>query len=190
MSASSPVVTPEEGRALLQLARRALETWIVEHRKINPPAPLSGAMARELGAFVTLHTRDGSLRGCIGHMMPGGPLGREIVDLAIAAGVHDPRFDAVTAAELPGLVYEVSVLSPLEISRAEDVVPGSHGILLRRGHRSGVLLPQVAKEHGWDRNTFLTHTCMKAGLPPDAWRDDATEIRTFTAQVISEQAPE
>lgn len=186
MPESPPVVTQAEGRELLQLARSALESWVRVHHKPEPAGPLKGVLARELGAFVSLHTRQGELRGCIGHMLPGGPLGREIADLAIAAGTHDPRFDPVSADELGGLVYEVSVLSPMDLVSASEVQPGKHGLLIRRGNRSGVLLPQVATEHGWDRETFLTHTCMKAGLPPDAWRDPATEIRVFTAQVFSE----
>lgn len=186
MPESPPVVTQAEGRELLRLARSALESWVRHGRKPDASGPLKGVLARELGSFVSLHTREGDLRGCIGHMLPGGPLGREIVDLAIAAGTHDPRFDPVSSGELTSLVYEISVLSPMEVVEATDVRPGKHGLLMRRGNRSGVLLPQVATEHGWDRETFLTHTCMKAGLPPDAWRDPATEIRVFTAQVFTE----
>lgn len=184
--AATPVVSQAEGRELLRLARQSLETWVRQSSKIAPMLPLAGAMAREHGAFVTLRTRDGELRGCIGHMVGTGPLAQEIIELAIAAGTHDSRFDPVTAAELPQLEYEVSVLSRLELTPAAEVAPGTHGILIRRGHRSGVLLPQVATEHGWDRETFLSHTCMKAGLPPDTWRDSQTEIRTFKAQVVSE----
>lgn len=187
MPEPTPVVTESEGAELLRLARAALESWVRDARKPSMALPMRGAFARELGAFVSLHTRDGELRGCIGHMLPGGPLGQEIIDLAIAAGTHDPRFEPVMPSELPGLVYEISVLSPMERVTAKDVVPGRHGVLIRRGPRSGVLLPQVATEHGWDRETFLTHTCMKAGLPPDAWRDEATEIRVFTAQVLRER---
>ncbi len=186
MSEPPPVVSELEGRELLALARSALESWVRHGRRPELAGPLRGVLARELGAFVSLHTRDGELRGCIGHMLAGGPLGREIVDLAIAAGVHDPRFEPVTEPELGNLVYEVSVLSPLTQVKAEDVRPGVHGVLIRRGSRSGVLLPQVATEHDWDRPTFLAHTCMKAGLAPDAWRDPATEIRVFTAQVFHE----
>lgn len=179
------VLNEAEGREVLRLARASLESWVRSRRKLEPPAT-SGALAEKLGAFVSLHTKDGQLRGCIGHMEGQGPLAREIIELAIAAGVHDPRFDPVSAAELPNLVYEVSVLSPMQRTAAAQVEPGKHGLLIRRGARSGVLLPQVATEHGWDRETFLQHTCMKAGLPPDAWRDAATEIYTFTAQVVPE----
>lgn len=180
-----PTVTDAEGRELLRLARASLETWVRHGQRLEAP-PQQGALAGEFGAFVTLHARDGALRGCIGHMLPGGPLSHEVMDLAIAAGTHDPRFDPVEEGELDSLAYEVSVLSPMELADAESVQPGVHGLLIRRGARSGVLLPQVATEHGWDRETFLQHTCIKAGLPADAWRDPATEIRVFTAQVISE----
>jgi len=188
MATSAPVVTPAQGVELLQLARNSLESWVRHGRKLVPALPPQGALATPLGSFVTIHGRDGDLRGCIGHMVPSGPLALEVIELAIAAGVHDPRFEPVTARELPALTYEVSVLSPMQVASAEEVVPGKHGLLIRQGHRSGVLLPQVAAEHHWDRETFLQQTCRKAGLPPDAWRDAGTELRVFTAQVFSESA--
>jgi AmmeMemoRadiSam system protein A len=177
------VLSEAQGREALKLARHALESWVRARTRVKPP---TGLPREALGAFVSLHTREGALRGCIGHMQGQAPLAEEIIELAIAAGTHDPRFEPVTAAELPRLVYEISVLSPMKRARAEDVQPGTHGLMIRRGGRSGVLLPQVATEYGWDRETFLQHTCGKAGLPPDAWRDADTEISTFTAQVVSE----
>jgi AmmeMemoRadiSam system protein A len=177
------VLTEAQGREALRLARASLESWVRSRKRVEPPG---GLPTDALGAFVSLHTKGGALRGCIGHMQGQMPLAEEIIELAIAAGTHDPRFDAVTAAELPGLVYEISVLSPMKRAKAAEVQPGTHGLMIRKGGRSGVLLPQVATEYGWDRETFLQHTCEKAGLPPDAWRDADTEISTFTAQVVSE----
>lgn len=177
------VLTEAQGREALRLARASLESWVRARKRVEPPSGLPG---EALGAFVSLHTREGALRGCIGHMQGQAPLAEEIIELAIAAGTQDPRFEPVTAAELPRLVYEISVLSPMKRARAEDVQPGTHGLMIRKGGRSGVLLPQVATEYGWGREEFLRHTCDKAGLSPDAWRDAETEISTFTAQVVSE----
>jgi AmmeMemoRadiSam system protein A len=106
---------------------------------------------------------------------------------AVSAAVEDYRFDQVTAPELSELTIEISVLSPMERNRdVADVTVGRHGLYMVRGHRRGLLLPQVAADEGWDRETFLTQTCHKAGLPGDAWRDSATTIYTFEAQVFSE----
>jgi len=184
--AGQAVFTEAEGRELLRLARASLEAWVRERRRIRPPEPLTGALARPLGAFVSLHTRERDLRGCIGHMQPSGPLAEEVIELAVAAGVHDARFEPLTVGELGNLIYEVSVLSPMKPIRTRDVKPGVHGLYIRRAGYSGVLLPQVATDHGWDREIFLEHTCMKAGLPPDAWRNPETQVCAFTAQVVSE----
>ncbi|MDC1143128.1 AmmeMemoRadiSam system protein A, partial [Planctomycetota bacterium] len=146
----------------------------------------SSAMQKHLGAFVTLHDAAHQLRGCIGHMIGQGPLHSELADLAIAAGNQDPRFPPVTESELASLHYEVSVLTEMKPTRAEDVIAGVHGLMISNGVFRGVLLPQVATEQGWGRQTFLEQTCRKAGLPKDAWTDPNTEILTFTAQVFSE----
>lgn len=174
-----------EQEQALKLVRETLETWVREGRQIDH-GPWQGALAAPCGAFVTLHQSDGELRGCIGQMVGDGPLGDLLQEMAIAAGTNDPRFPPVTLAELITLRYEISVLSPMQRTRAEDVKPGTHGLLIRQVRRSGVLLPQVAAEHRWDRETFLQQTCRKAGLPMDAWQQPETEIFTFTAQVFGE----
>jgi uncharacterized protein len=176
----------EEGRQALKLARRSLEHFVREGRPLKLETPPGGGLALPCGAFVSLHTKDGALRGCIGHMIGDGPLWELLIELAVSAGTRDPRFAPVTAHELANLVYEVSVLSPMQRAKPDDVTPGVHGLYIRHGRHSGVLLPQVATQWGWDRQTFLTETCHKAGLPGDAWRDPATEIRTFTAQIFTE----
>ena len=186
MTEVQPTLTPEEGREALVLARQSLERWVRTGERLTHTGPWSGGLATPCGAFVTIHTADGALRGCIGHMIGEGPLGDLIIELGVSAGTRDPRFRPVTAGELPGLRYEISVLSPMQRTLAEDVRPGVHGLLIRKGHYSGVLLPQVATEWGWDREQFLGETCRKAGLPKDAWREDETQILTFTAQVFSE----
>jgi AmmeMemoRadiSam system protein A len=108
--------------------------------------------------------------------------------MAVASSRDDPRFPPVTPGELGDLEVEVSVLSPFERIRPEDVVPGRDGLLIRRGPRSGVLLPQVATEHRWDRVTFLRAVCQKAALPSEAWKDPGTELWAFRAQVVPPEA--
>jgi AmmeMemoRadiSam system protein A len=185
MTESADPLTETEGREALSLARRSLESWVQSRARLKADA-FTGGLALPCGAFVTLHTHAGKLRGCIGHMTGDGPVGELIIELGIAAGTQDPRFAPVTAAELPQLTYEVSVLSPMVVTPHADVTPGVHGLHIRCGHNAGVLLPQVATEWGWDREEFLAETCRKAGLGDDAWRQPGTEIRTFTAQVFSE----
>lgn len=175
-----------EGREALLLARSSLEHFVLKGEPLKISAPFTRGLALPCGAFVSLHTIDGMLRGCIGHMVGDGPLGELIVELAVAAGTRDPRFRPVTAGELPDLCYEISVLTPMKPIKPEDVKPGVHGLYVRKGANSGVLLPQVATEWGWSREEFLEHTCGKAGLAPDAWKDADTEILAFTAQVFSE----
>ncbi|MBG3876549.1 AmmeMemoRadiSam system protein A [Desulfovibrio oxamicus] len=154
------------------------------------PAPPPGVLHRSLGAFVTFK-KGGHLRGCIGSMVGDGPLYLTVARMARAAAFEDPRFPPVTAAEAPELGLDISVLGPL--SRCPDpsqVRVGRHGLLVRQGYRSGVLLPQVPVEWGWDRETFLAQTCRKAGLPPeawrDAWKDGRTELYWFEAEVFGD----
>jgi hypothetical protein len=170
------------------LARSSLEHFVRSGRRLRAEQPFSGGLALPCGAFVSLHTKEGELRGCIGHMIGDGPLGDLILDLAVSAGTRDPRFPPVTVPEVDNLVYEVSVLSPMVATDPAAVEVGRHGLYVRRGARSGVLLPQVASEWQWDRETFLAQTCRKAGLSPQAWREPGTEVLAFTAQVLREQA--
>ncbi|GAU09589.1 AmmeMemoRadiSam system protein A [Desulfoplanes formicivorans] len=160
----------------------------IGHRLGVGPAPDMTPVSRKLtqpyGAFVTL-TRNGQLRGCIGHIVAQDPLYRTVAGMARAAAFGDPRFPPVSLEEFGDLEVEISILSPLE--RVKDltaIIPGVHGLYVRQGQRSGLLLPQVAVEWSWDRETFLAQTCHKAGLPPDAWKDDATEVYWFQAEVF------
>ncbi len=150
-----------------------------------------GARARSAeprGAFVTLRRRaDDELRGCVGLMRSERSLARDRRRAWPSRRPReDGRFEPVTLEELPGLAIEISALGPLRPIRPEDVEVGRHGLLISLGRRRGVLLPQVPVEHGWDRETFLEHTCWKAGLPEDAWRDPAAELLGFTATVFGE----
>jgi AmmeMemoRadiSam system protein A len=175
-------MTSDHDRALLlTLAREA----IAAHVGAGAARVLSttGVLAQPAGAFVTLHC-EGELRGCIGHIDATEALGRVISRCAVAACSTDPRFPPVTAAELPRIMIEISVLGPLEpISGAEDIEVGRHGLVVEKGWARGLLLPQVATEWQWDAETFLAHTCHKAGLPRDAWKNGA-KIWRFEAEVF------
>jgi AmmeMemoRadiSam system protein B/AmmeMemoRadiSam system protein A len=179
-------LTGPERAALLSLARRSIEAELAG----NWPPPIeftSGTLQTECGAFVTLEKR-GQLRGCIGHVRAYKPLERTVMEMAVQAAFHDPRFPPVTADELPGLSIEISVMSPLsEVRDISEIEVGTHGLVIQDGSRSGLLLPQVATDYGWDRETFLEHTCAKAGLPPDAWKMEGVSILKFTAEVFGEE---
>jgi len=168
---------------LLRLARRALEESVRYDSLPEVEAP-PGPLREKCGAFVTLH-KMGRLRGCIGYIESLKPLYQTICECAMAAALRDPRFDAVTTEELPILHVEISVLSPLVEITPDQVEVGRHGLLISRGGQRGVLLPQVPVEWKWNREQFLEETCLKAGLPPDAWRHGA-KIQAFTAQVFGE----
>jgi AmmeMemoRadiSam system protein A len=188
-------LTLEEKRTLLVIARSAIVDALRRHGGL-PPAAVAAATATPAlcephGAFVTLHkpAPDGALelRGCIGYVQAPGPLAETVARAARAAAFHDPRFPAVAADELALLEVEVSVLSrPLPVSDPAEVTAGLHGVIIKRGFASGLLLPQVASEQSWDRETFLDHACLKAGLPSTAWRETGTAIEIFTALVFNE----
>jgi AmmeMemoRadiSam system protein A len=173
----------DERRALLNLAHRSIESAI-SGQPLDAPPP-SPHLAQPRGAFTTLHL-GGRLRGCIGYVLPSGPLYETVAETARAAAFDDPRFEAVTEEEAPYLKIEISVLSVPQPIRAEDVVIGKHGLIVSSGARRGLLLPQVPLEWSWDRETFLAQTCMKAGLPPNAWERGAS-IQAFTAEVFGEE---
>jgi len=138
------------------------------------------------GAFVTLKI-GGELRGCIGYIIPVKPLYQTVRDVAESAALKDPRFSPVSARELPELEFEISALSPIRtVSNVDEIVVGRDGIIIKRGFYQGLLLPQVATEYGWSREEFLQHTCLKAGLPKDAWKQVGTDISVFSAEVFGE----
>jgi uncharacterized protein len=178
--------TDAQQRALVEIARKAV-TEAVTGEPPREGSPDPGPLPEATGAFVTLK-RGGELRGCIGTLECRRPLTDEIARVAVSAAREDPRFDPVRPAELEGLDVEVSVLGPLEEIDPQDasaIEIGRHGLVVEQGHRRGLLLPQVATEWGWDRETFLSHTCTKAGLSPDCWRRGAKVYR-FAADVFGD----
>ncbi len=173
----------EERAWLLRLAHTAIE-YALSGRDLNA-APLNPHLAELRGAFTTLHAH-GELRGCVGYVAPMYPLYRTIAETAVAAAFNDTRFWSVTAAELPHLKIDISVLSPLCPIKPNAIEIGRHGLVVTMGSFRGLLLPQVATEHHWDAKTFLEQTCMKAGLEPDDWQHGAT-LEAFTAEVFGEE---
>jgi AmmeMemoRadiSam system protein A len=174
--------TKEERRQLLALAREAIHAALEERTlDLTPPTE---HLAEHRGAFTTLHI-NGELRGCVGHIFAQHALYRTIAETAVAAAFEDPRFRPLTKSEAEFLQFEISVLSPLQEMDPEDLEVGKHGLLITYGSRRGLLLPQVATEHEWDREKFLQQTCVKAGLPPDAWEHGA-KIEAFSAEIFSD----
>ena len=184
------VLTPEGERLALGMARRTLEVFLASGRVPGPEelgVPANGPWHEPRAAFVTLKAGH-RLRGCIGHILPVGPLWKDLRDNAIAAAVRDPRFPPVTREELDRLAIEVSVLTrPRPVPGPEAFVVGRHGVILEARGRRAVFLPQVAVEQGWDLKTTLTRLARKAGLPPDAWRWPDARLRVFEAQVFGER---
>jgi hypothetical protein len=181
------VLSDEEKQILLKIARNTLETY-VKSRKV-PPVNVDDYpnLKQEAGVFVTLN-KNKQLRGCIGYIRPIAPLAQAVSKMAIAAATEDPRFSPVTQDELKDIKIEITVLSELiRINNIEQIEVGKHGLYIVKGLNSGLLLPQVATEHGWNREEFLVHTCYKAGLPPNAWKEKDTEIFIFTGSIFHEE---
>ena len=174
----------EERETLLRLAHCAIDSGFDGSKlDLHSPTPHLSQMR---GAFTTLHL-NGKLRGCISYVIPTHPLYRTVAETAQAAAFEDPRFQPVTADEASALKVEISVLSVLQPIRPEEVQVGVHGLVVTFGGRRGLLLPQVPVEWQWDRQTFLAQTCLKAGLPPNAWLQSA-ELQAFTAEVFGEDS--
>jgi AmmeMemoRadiSam system protein A len=183
---SSAQLSLDTRQWLLAFARRTIASAIGGVGLPEPPQPLPGGVETLRGCFVSLHTRRGALRGCIGTFAETRPLWQTVQEMAVAAATRDPRFARLSAGELDDCVLEISALTPCQPARAEEVVVGEHGICVKRGMHQGVLLPQVAVDQGWDRETFLDQTCVKASLSPHAWRDGSVRIETFAAEVFVE----
>jgi AmmeMemoRadiSam system protein A len=178
------MTTDADRRLLLKLARDAVAAHV--GAGVAPAPPPDGVCARRGGAFVTLH-RQGDLRGCIGHVEATDRLGHVIIRCAVAACSTDPRFPPVTEAELPRISVELSLLGPLEpVTEIEEIEVGRHGLVVEMHWHRGLLLPQVATEWQWDRETFLMQACVKAGLPRDAWKTGAS-LKRFEAEVFGDR---
>ena len=177
-------LTGEEKTYLKDLARQSIAAKLDNDSAWRAPEPPTDKLRERFGAFVTL-TISGQLRGCIGHIVCDQPLYRTISEMARAAAFEDPRFPPLTKAEFERLHLEISILSPVDRCPDPSLVEvGRHGLIVRRGHRQGLLLPQVPVEWKWDKETFKAQTCCKAGLPPDAWKHPDTEIYWFEAEVF------
>jgi AmmeMemoRadiSam system protein A len=183
---TSPEYAQDERRFLLQLAHRSIEAALYgSPLDQNAPTP---HLDQPRGAFTTLHLH-GKLRGCIGYVIPTRSLYRTVVETAQAAAFDDPRFPSVTTEEAPHLQVEISVLSLPQPIRPEEVIVGLHGLIVSHGGHRGLLLPQVPLEWHWDRETYLSQTCLKAGLPADAWRQ-SIDLQSFTAEVFGDVTPD
>jgi uncharacterized protein len=180
---SEPEFSPEEQAQLLQIAHQSIASAL-ESREIFLEPP-SAHLAEPRGVFTTLHVA-GNLRGCVGYVRADSPVYRAVGETARAAAFEDNRFPPVTREEAPLLEIELSILSPPLPIPPDAIQVGRHGLFISQHGRRGLLLPQVAVEHQWDRETFLEQTCRKAGLPPDAWRNGAS-VEAFTAQIFRDQ---
>lgn len=174
----------DDHRELLRIARATLREYLTTGF-MPPGAPHRKSLLEPRGAFVSVRVA-GELRGCIGRVEPDTPLYLAIEQLAVAAATRDPRFDPLRVEELPETRIEISVLSALATATPDDVVIGRHGLVITRGVRRGLLLPQVAVQHNLTRDQFLDEVCGKAGLPPGAWSDEGTLLQCFTAEVFRE----
>ncbi len=194
-----PRIRDEWGEFLVRLARRAVEEYVRNGKTISPPKETPPELWEKMGVFVTLNRRNSppqtALRGCIGFPLPVYPLVEATIKAAIYAATDDPRFPPVSEDELDDIVVEVSVLTPPEPvegppkERPMKIKVGRDGLLIERGFYSGLLLPQVPIEWGWDEEEFLAQTCWKAGLPPDCWLDPDTKVYHFTAEIFEEEKP-
>lgn len=167
---------------LRTIAKIAIEEILTGKRIETPELP--AVLQEKGGAFVTLK-RKGDLRGCIGYTSASLPLHETVSTVAVQAAFHDPRFAALTKDEWNDTDLELSVLTPMKkITSLDEIEVGRHGIYIEKGFHSGLLLPQVAVEYGWDRDTFLDYTCMKAGLPKNSWKSKDVSIFVFSAEIF------
>ena len=172
---------------LLKLARKTIAGALGVEAQIGELDLTDEVYQKQCGAFVTLHSR-GNLRGCIGYIQGVKNIPDTITDMAVSSAFRDPRFSPLRKEEYPHIDIEISVLSPIEdVKDVTDICIGRDGVIICRGYNQGLLLPQVATEQGWDRETFLCHTCLKAGLPPNTWKEKGTKIQKFSAVVFGER---
>lgn len=188
------LLTEKEGNIALELARRAIIEYLSSNKTIEAD-DFPSVFYKNRGVFVTLNKRINTtkeLRGCIGRPYPVMLLGDAIIISAINAATEDPRFMSVTIKEMDDIEIEVTVLTmPYKLECKPEELPGKieigrHGLIVQKGFNSGLLLPQVAEEHGFNAEEFLTQTCMKAGLAPDAWFDPDTQVCAFEGQIFSQ----
>lgn len=179
----------EQQKRVLKLARDTIASCFTKEDPggYSPGDFADPVFSEKCGAFVTLHI-EGRLRGCIGYIKGIKTIPETIIDMAKAAAFQDPRFRPLGKEEYDKIDIEISILSPIEeVGDLADIIVGRDGLIISSSFRSGLLLPQVATEHGWDVSQFLENTCYKAGLPGDAWRKKETKIEKFSAQVFGEK---
>ncbi len=185
-------LTLREGKELVALARKAI-SYFHATNSIYSSVPFSKRLKEKRGVFVTLKTKSGDLRGCIGLPYPIRELWFATIEAAVGAAFNDPRFETVKASEMDSLIVEISVLSKPEVvlheELSEGIEIGKHGLIVEKGSRSGLLLPQVAVEYSWDLEEFLKQTCLKAGIAPNSWKNEDTLIKRFSAQIFVEETP-
>ena len=180
----SDLLTKKEQKELLKIARKTIVDHVTD-QKVPVFVTASAGLNLHSGCFVTVKQKE-ELRGCIGNFVSDQPLYLLVQEMAVSAATRDPRFYPMKAQDLGDFTLDISVLSPLEkIASVEEIRVGKHGIYIIKGSSRGVLLPQVATEYGWSRDQFLQHTCIKAGLPEDAWQGEC-DIYRFSAQVFGD----
>lgn len=192
-------LSSEEGEFLVRLARKAVEEYLKNERRIKPPSEISEKLRRPCGVFVTISQfKNGKkiLRGCIGYPYPTTPLVEAVIDSALGAATQDPRFYPLSLEELDKVVFEVSILTPpikIEVKNPIEypskIKIGKDGLIVEHGLYKGLLLPQVAIEWNWDAEEFLCHCCQKAGLSPDYWLVKGTKVYKFQAIIFEEEEP-
>lgn len=177
--------SPTEKAILLKLARNGVSKYLIGETDTETEE-YKGWLSERQGAFVSIHTIDKELRGCIGRITSEKPLHQLVVELAVSAASRDYRFDAVKKSEMKKIIFEISVLSPLhKISSIEEIIGGKHGIYIKKGNQCGTFLPQVFHETGWDIETFVGRCSRdKAGIGWDGWKD--AEMYVYTAEIFSE----
>ncbi len=193
------VYSDEDGKFLVTLARTTIDSFVGKGTKPSIPSDTPDKLRENSGVFVTLNSIVGDkvrLRGCIGRPYPTQPLVEAVIDSAVDSSTRDPRFNSVTENELSKILVELSVLTPPKKLEYEDplqllniVKIGRDGLIVSRGMFRGLLLPQVPVEWKWETEEFLQHTCNKAGLPVNAWKDRATEFMAFQAEIFGEETP-
>ncbi len=177
------MLTDKQRKELLDLARNSITAQLTGSQYETPQDEL---YKRRYGLFVSLH-KDGDLRGCIGYIKAYKNITDSIVEMARAAAFRDPRFRPVKLEELPKITIEISVLSPMEeVLETDEICVGKDGLYLEHPLSSGLLLPQVAVEWGWDKDEFLTQLCQKAGLPDKSWQDEGAKLYRFSAEIFRE----
>ena len=192
-------LTDQEGKFLIQLARKTVTQYLENGKIQKPPKETPQKLFEQCGVFVTINSiqnGEKALRGCIGYPYPTSPLVEAVIDSAINAATQDSRFEPITSDELGGVVFEVSVLTPpepVQVDNPKDYISkikvGEDGLIIERGYRKGLLLPQVPIEWGWCEEEFLCQCCIKAGLPPDSWLTKDAKISKFKAIIFEEQTP-